>query len=162
MLIPDEHLCLFSQNSVRQMFEQLNYRYLYFEPALFKYDMLFIASRVSLPTHNEDEITNALTSSPSGRLVLAFLDLDDEKNRFRQKWQEAEADRAARLDQINTLTKLLQESEADRAARLEQIQELTAMVKSTQAELEATQAELDSYFEVKLRKKVSQFLKSHF
>jgi hypothetical protein len=48
--------------------------------------------------------------------------------------KKSEADRAARLEQINILTDTLKESEADRAARLEQINILTDALKESEAD----------------------------
>jgi len=47
--------------------------------------------------------------------------------------QESEADRAARLEQIMTLTGMLKESEADRVARGEQIETLTGMLRESES-----------------------------
>jgi hypothetical protein len=46
--------------------------------------------------------------------------------------KDSEADRAARLEQIHTLTALLNESETDRAARLEQIHAPTALLNESE------------------------------
>jgi len=122
MLKTDEHLYLFSNRSITYLFRSLGAEHICFEPAIFaQYDMFFAVSRASLQANTPDEIESALLSTPNGRITLALLDL------FR-KWEESEADRAARLEQIVELTKLLKESEADRAARLEQIVELTRVV----------------------------------
>lgn len=51
---------------------------------------------------------------------------------LKEQLEESERDRAARLEQVNKLTKLLAESEADREARLEQIGKLTEMARTGQ------------------------------
>jgi len=56
----------------------------------------------------------------------ALLDLAHEVRHLREGLAAAEADRAVRLRDVNTLTALLREAEADRAARLEVIQRLEA------------------------------------
>ena len=145
VLKADEHLFLFSDHSVRLLFKQLGADHIQFEPAIFGlYDMFFAVSRAALQTNTSEKIESYLLSaSSSGRLTLAMLDLRkeiDESNTDRAArgeqiqtltamLQESEADRAARGEQIQTLTAMLQESEADRAARWEQIQSLTAMLK---------------------------------
>jgi tRNA (mo5U34)-methyltransferase len=48
--------------------------------------------------------------------------------------QQSEADRAARLDKIHELTRLWQQSEVDRAARLDQILELTRLWQESEAD----------------------------
>ena len=49
-------------------------------------------------------------------------------------YQESEADRAARLEQTNELTRLLQESDADRSARLKRLHELTRRLQESEAD----------------------------
>jgi SAM-dependent methyltransferase len=132
-----EHLYLFSPRSIREFFYRLGADHLAFEPAIFAhYDMFVVVSRVPLVVHPPADIERALSATPNSRLVLALLDLDDEKNKIKNKWDEAEADRAARLEVIQQLSKkwkareeVIQQlskkwkaSEADRAARLEVIQ----------------------------------------
>ncbi|MDZ7698226.1 MAG: glycosyltransferase [Deltaproteobacteria bacterium] len=51
---------------------------------------------------------------------------------LKEQLEETEKDRAARLEQVNELTRLLAESETDREARLEQIRELTKIARKGQ------------------------------
>jgi 2-polyprenyl-3-methyl-5-hydroxy-6-metoxy-1,4-benzoquinol methylase len=119
MLIPEEHIYLFSQDSVARLFRQLGADHIQFEPAIFAhYDMFFAVSRAPFHTHTQEEIDTVLRSTPGGRLTLALLDL-------RERELASESDRVARGEQIETLTGMVQESEADRAARGEQIRQLT-------------------------------------
>jgi len=76
-------------------------------------------------------------------------------NRLADLLQESEADRAARLENINRLTELLQESEADRAARLEVIRNQECRIRQLEDELRL----LESRVEVRLRRRLSQLLK---
>jgi 2-polyprenyl-3-methyl-5-hydroxy-6-metoxy-1,4-benzoquinol methylase len=119
MLIPEEHIYLFSEDSVARLFRQLGADHIQFEPAIFAhYDMFFAVSRTPFRTHTLEEIDTVLRSTPSGRLTLALLDV-------RERELASESDRAARGEQIDTLTQMVKESEADRAARGEQIRQLT-------------------------------------
>jgi 2-polyprenyl-3-methyl-5-hydroxy-6-metoxy-1,4-benzoquinol methylase len=119
MLIPEEHIYLFSQDSVARLFRQLGADHIQFEPAIFAhYDMFFAVSRAPFHTHTQEEIDTVLRSTPGGRLTLALLDL-------RERELASESDRVARGEQIETLTQMVQELEADRAARGEQIRQLT-------------------------------------
>jgi 2-polyprenyl-3-methyl-5-hydroxy-6-metoxy-1,4-benzoquinol methylase len=118
----NEHLYLFSAQSICEFFRRLGAEYLEFEPAIFShYDMFLIASRSPLQNHSTEEIAQSLILSPEGRMVQVLLDLELQLKNMHEKWGEAEADRAACRDQITNLTLQLQESEADRAARLEVI-----------------------------------------
>lgn len=142
MLQEVEHLYLFSQQSVQKFFRQLGANYIQFEPAIFAhYDMCLVVSREPLKTNSKEQIENALSNFPNGRMMQALLDIDS-------RLKESDADRAARLDQINTLTQLLKESETDRAARLTQIYILTQQLKKLEADKTIQEDEI-----IKLRTK---------
>lgn len=123
LLRADEHLYLFSPSSVREMFHHLGADHLAFEPAIFAhYDMFLAVSRMPLATHSADETEKALSATPGGRLIRALFDVDAQRREVAQKLDESEADRAARLENIHNLEKLLVESEADRTAQSQAIE----------------------------------------
>jgi 2-polyprenyl-3-methyl-5-hydroxy-6-metoxy-1,4-benzoquinol methylase len=124
-LKPIEHLYLFNKNSIRQFFEQLDCKFLQHKPALFDYDMYFIASHQLLIENNDQQINTSLSANSSGRIVQALLDKADEADKLQQKWLAAEADRDARLVIIERLAEQLAESETDRANRLILIEQLS-------------------------------------
>lgn len=131
----DEHLFLFSEQSVVHLFERMGVRHFQFEPAIFDhYDMFLAVSRVPLRAIEPSQAEAALLSTPGGRLSLALLDLRERELRMTQMLRESEADRAARGGQIDSLTALVKESEADRAARGEQIVCLTRLLKESEAD----------------------------
>jgi hypothetical protein len=84
----------------------------------------------------------------NGRLLadLALVEEEDETARIRgevdrerlarleRALAESEADRAARLNNMNELERLLKESEADRAARLRNMNELERLLKESEAD----------------------------
>jgi 2-polyprenyl-3-methyl-5-hydroxy-6-metoxy-1,4-benzoquinol methylase len=118
MMIPDEHLYLFSERSVTRLFQRLGAEHIQFEPAIFgHYDMFLVVSRAPLHTNTPEQTDSALLATPNGRLALAMLDLRERELDLTQKLQESESDRAARWTQIESLTKMVRESEADRLAR---------------------------------------------
>jgi len=126
MMIPDEHLYLFSERSVAGLFEQLGAEHIQFEPAIFgHYDMFFLVSRspiVPLPA----EKTESAFSTPQGRFVQALLDMDQRIKTV--------SDMVHELQQAaQTMAEHVEVIEADRAARLEQIHTLTDMVHELQA-----------------------------
>jgi len=132
----DEHLHLFSQQSVRELFRRAGANHLTFEPAVFAhYDMFFVASRVPLATYGPETIQNALSLTSSGRLVQAMVDLDDQLKKLQAAHAGSEADRAARLESIQRQQQLLQESERDRAARLGVIESQGAQIAALHAEV---------------------------
>lgn len=135
MLQEKEHLYLFSSESIRKVFRLLGVEQILFEPAIFPhYDMFLIASRSPLTLRSKEEIGEKITGTPEGRMIQALLDVNERFQMLSQRLQEADADRAARLDQIKELTQLLQESEMDRAARLDQINELTELLQKSETD----------------------------
>ncbi|WKJ92011.1 class I SAM-dependent methyltransferase [Methylomonas montana] len=145
MLIPEEHIYLFSQSSVARMFQQLGAEYVQFEPAIFEhYDMFFLVSRTPFQVKTAEKIDSALLGTPHGRLTLALLDLRERELCLTQRLQDAESDRIAHGEQIVTLTEMLKESEADRAARLVQIETLTEMLKESEADRAARLVQIET------------------
>ena len=127
MLIPEEHIYLFSEESVSRLFRQLGAEHVSFEPAIFAhYDMFLAVSRSPLTVNDSDLIETTLNAEPQRRYVQALLDL-------RARELASESDRLARGEQIETLTRMVKESEADRTARGEQIETLTRMVKESES-----------------------------
>lgn len=103
MLRADEHLYLFTEQSVSRLFEDLNCRSIEFMPAIFgQYDMFFVVSRQAIERVSKEKAEGAMMATPEGRLVLALLDMH-ERIRF------LEADGADRLEQIYTLTGMVHE-----------------------------------------------------
>ena len=162
----NEHLYLFSPQSIREFFRRLGADYLEFQPPIFfQYDMFLVVSRMPLQYHSEEEIEKALEASPGGRMIQTLLDLDDEKEMIKKNHMElnvslqvCEADRAARLDVINeqgnrvgeleskrnvldaelhSLRQQFDLVEADRAARLEVINELQRKYEESEADRNA-------------------------
>jgi len=62
----------------------------------------------------------------------------------KKQWQESEADRTARLDQVKGLKRLLEESEADRSARLRDVKGLWAQVKELDVDQRLKEVEEDN------------------
>ncbi len=71
----DEHLFLFSERSVADLFCRLGAEHIRFEAAIFaQYDMFFVVSRTPLLENAAKDIDSALTATPNGRIALALLD----------------------------------------------------------------------------------------
>ncbi len=103
MLIPFEHIHLFSEQGITKLLHQLEVPHLVFEPAYFAvHDMFVFASRLPIPTLPAQAIEKHLLSTPDGRLMLAMLDLY-------AQLEAANADRVARLEIINKQDKQINE-----------------------------------------------------
>ncbi|SAL51122.1 type 11 methyltransferase [Caballeronia sordidicola] len=131
MLIPEEHIYLFTRESVTRMFRGLGAGFIHFEPAIFAhYDMFFVVSRTHLTCRPTDVVSTALESRPVGRMTLALLDL-------RERELASESDRIARGEQIDELTRLLKEAETDRAARGQQLEILARRLNESEEDRSA-------------------------
>jgi 2-polyprenyl-3-methyl-5-hydroxy-6-metoxy-1,4-benzoquinol methylase/predicted nucleic acid-binding Zn-ribbon protein len=157
MLIPGEHLYLFSKESVTELFRRLGAEHITFEPAIFAhYDMFLSVSRAPLETRTEEEIAPALLATPSGRIALALLDLRESKQGVEQQlhsmaaWVEGARGemtqlgerQAAAQEHVRILTGELEEAKAAiaplreyQASADEQIHTLTGWVKEARAEI---------------------------
>lgn len=101
----DEHLYLFSKDSIVKFFKQIDSTLEFqFEPAIFaRYDMFVMVSRRALSTHSEIEIDDFLSNNHKTRILQAILDLDLRYHSLFSLYQESEVDRANRLEIMNKL-----------------------------------------------------------
>ena len=112
MLLPLAHLHLFSQAAVTRLVNEAGLANITFEtPCFQQYDMFFAASRQPLVVAAAPEIAAALEKTPSGRLVLALLDLDDARLDAETRYFTADADRTGRAAIIVDLERRLAEAE---------------------------------------------------
>ena len=145
MLIPEEHIYLFSRQSITEFFQRLNAPYISFEPAIFAhYDMFLAVSRAPLKLGMSANIESTLLDSAGGRIVLAMLDLRARELALAESLDLSEKDRLNRASQIESLTALLQKSEADRLARGDQIQVLTLMLDESETDRAARAQQIES------------------
>jgi SAM-dependent methyltransferase len=132
MFQEDEHIHLFTEASIRLLLARAGFREILVRSSLFPYDMWVVATRGQLHMRIGDEVETV----GDWRLPVAFrslLDLSRQIRGTREDLALAEADRAARLAQVEELTAQLRDSEADRAARLAQVEELTRQLQELQA-----------------------------
>ena len=131
----EEHLYLFSQDSIREFFCRLGAESVNFEPAIFSlYDMFLVVSRIPPTTYFQEEIEKGLSTTLSGRMLQALLDLGSRDDFLNKKLQESEADRAARLEVIHDRERQIQEIEEDRKARLKLIEDLGRQLGQSEAD----------------------------
>lgn len=136
LLVKDQHIYLYSRESIKKILESAGMLYFAFEPAFFgdDYDMFLFASKEPICINSEEQIRDFYYSSERGRIVKALISLSDKSRIIEKQFLEADSDRMKRMEQITSLTDMLKESEADRAARLEQINTLTQMLKESEAD----------------------------
>jgi 2-polyprenyl-3-methyl-5-hydroxy-6-metoxy-1,4-benzoquinol methylase len=118
MLIKDEHLYLFSEESVTKLFQNLGVNYIQFEPAIFAhYDMFFAVSRVPFKFNTTEQIESKLLSDPKSRFTLAMLDLKESEGQLSQRLNEYEQDRFQQGNQANTMKLIMNTLFARRSFR---------------------------------------------
>lgn len=104
----DEHLYLFTKTSVAELFKRLGADYINFEPAIFDvYDMFFTVSKKPLTPLSKEQCDAALMSNANGRMALALMDICERELSLLREIEIINADRAARLEQIITLTEII-------------------------------------------------------
>jgi len=122
----DEHLFLFTEHSVAELFQRLGVNHIRFEPAIFAhYDMFFVVSRTPLELNTTEHIDAALMETPNGRFARALLDIRERELDLTMRWLESEQDRAARWEQIEILTQIIQDSEQKRVGKYSLFHKLT-------------------------------------
>ena len=140
MLLPVEHVHLFTEGSVRRFLTGLGLNAVRFHPPIFPYDMFLAAGRGPLPSSGP----HLPPTGVSGWLVSGLLDVAAQKKQLQDLLQLLEADHAARLEQIRSLTGLLNEAEIDRAARLAQITSLTSLLNEAETDRAARLEQITS------------------
>jgi SAM-dependent methyltransferase len=133
-----EHVHLFTEASVRQLLARAGLGDVRVGPSLFPYDMWVAAARGRLPAPAAvgADLTPGLPA-----VFRALLDVSAGARRTREELAAAEADRAARLTQVEALTAQVREVEA---ARLAQVEVLTARVRELEADGAARLAQIEA------------------
>lgn len=70
-----EHLYLYSENSINKLLIQVGFSDIIFEKAIFPHDMFVFASKSKISYHSDSEIVSKLSENCNGRIVLALLDV---------------------------------------------------------------------------------------
>jgi SAM-dependent methyltransferase len=132
MFQEEEHIHLFTEESIRLLLARAGFREVLVRPSLFPYDMWVVATRGRLHMRTADEVGGIGDWRPPVAF-RSLLDLSRQLRGVREDLALAEADRAARLAQVEELTRLLQESDADRAARLARVEERARRLRDLEA-----------------------------
>lgn len=140
----EQHIYLYSRDSMIQILNKYGFKNIIFEPAYFgdDYDMFLFAAKNEIKTNNKDSIDEYLNSQEDGRLVKAMINLFISNKQLEKLYEKADLDRKERLKNSNTLEKQLRESEADRAKR-EEIEQLTAWLRESRADQDSRQKQID-------------------
>ena len=147
MLKPNEHLYLYSERSVRRLFDQVGFTHVAFEPALFShYDMFFLVSDAPIVKVDPAAEEAALLKRPDGRLMQALLDLRMRLDASvpRSTFEASELDRDARLRVIERQGNQLGEAATREASLLGDVDGLRRAFDAATASRETLAGELDA------------------
>jgi 2-polyprenyl-3-methyl-5-hydroxy-6-metoxy-1,4-benzoquinol methylase len=137
MLQEREHLYLFSRRAVRRLFADVGLPVVRFEPALFPYDMVVVASRQGLTPTDLKHRHEVLLASPAARLVKAMVDLDDRARAEGRRADEIESDRKDRIAMIDRLNRHIERTSGDHEARRQVVLDQQATIERVAASSEA-------------------------
>lgn len=134
LMIQNEHVFLYSRESIEKLLKSHGFTYINFEPAYFgdDYDMFVFASRTPMKINSDQEINEALNQIDNGRIIKALISLFDEKKNLLQRLNSIEDDATKRLESIEILTKQLKEVQDDSTLRLKNNNELTQHLQTSE------------------------------
>ncbi|HSF31895.1 MAG TPA: class I SAM-dependent methyltransferase [Candidatus Tectomicrobia bacterium] len=125
MMIDQEHLFLFTEESLKRLLAHEGLNHVAIRPQLFPHDVFMIGGKSLLAEAAREDVEASLLGMSDGRLLLALLDLYE---RFKvstqtltEKWHAAESDRAARLRVIEQQGQQLGALEGERNALRQQL-----------------------------------------
>jgi SAM-dependent methyltransferase len=124
LLLPKEHIFLFSQRGVKLLFERLDNAKITFEKNLFSYDMFFVAAK-SLEQINDIDEQPVLDGTPAARLVQALIDKYDEAEALKfevRRYHEGNEQLHSIIDSLEGLSR----------ERLQTIEQLEQVIQNLQ------------------------------
>ncbi len=153
MLLPEQHLYLFSRRSVTELLARAGMAHAQFEQAIFaRYDMFLVGSFSAPAVLPDEAVRTKLSANASARLVQALLDCGERISSLSSRLQFAEADRAARLRVIENQGNQLGELEAER----NNLQAETAALRAHMEMLEQKRFDKLMAIESELRETIGQ------
>jgi len=139
MFQANEHIHLFTEESMRLLLARAGFKDVRVEPSLFPYDMWVVAAPERLPVGNPAAGSDWRTPAA----FRALLDMALAARDAREALRRAEIDGEARLAQVEELTGLLRESEVDRASRLPQVVELRGLLHDAETDRAARLVQIE-------------------
>ena len=144
-MIENEHLFLYSRESVKKLLALYGYEYVEFMPAIFgdDYDMFFVASRKPLKHYTDEEIRQALNRQPGGRLIRTLISTWDRVRECEEQIADQNEHLQNRMTQIEKLTQMVHEAQKSLDDRESQIEELTRMMHEAQKSLDDRESQIE-------------------
>lgn len=148
----DQHVYLYSKESISNLLQEKGYKNIMFQPAFFgdDYDMFLLASKEPFHENSDKEIDGYLNNVPNGRLVKAMVTLFDEKEQATKEAKAIDNERNKIIEDVEFLTRKVKDDEirikeyAEAAAnRLEAIEKLQASMEILRKENEVLKKAAD-------------------
>lgn len=143
-----QHLYLFSRRGAQMLMERVGLATVRFEPALFSYDMYFVASRSVLMLTDVAQRSEALTRSAPARLVQALLDVGDREAELRQENMLIERDRLDRIENIVKLNQHIEQISRDYEMRLKVILEQQSQIAELSQQIQHIGAQSEKHLQI--------------
>ena len=119
MMLPDEHLFLFSSESVMQLFSAAGFCGCEFVPAPFAhYDMMLAAGMSSLQKNSAGAVSEALEMTPGGRVMQGFLSMAKRNRSLEQECASLKPYLSKQEEEIRTLRGYLEQESARAKAHI--------------------------------------------
>ena len=140
LLVEDQHVFLYSRDSITELLKKYEFTTVIFEPAYFgdDYDMFLFAAKTPFRKNTSEEIDCYLNDIPNGRIIKAILKLFDEKNQETAKVRAIDDERNKLLHDVNVLNKLIGEKET-------QVSQLAVAAQERLAHIEKLTSENDIF-----------------
>ena len=149
MLVPDEHLFLYTEESVRALLARVGFTPIHIDASLFSHDMWVVATRGSAPTARESALAGV------NPLTATLITLYHRRNEANAKVTAAVRDRAAGESALATLGEELETIRTDQTHKADLITRISseleavradqpikeALIKRMSSELEAVRAD---------------------
>ena len=128
MLVPDEHLFLFTEDSVRALLKQAGFGVVQIDGSLFPHDMWIVATRGPALAPRDDAMAGA------GRLTAALVSLYHQREEAKAEVTAAARDRVTRESVLAALEDALEAARADQASKERLITRISGELETARAD----------------------------
>jgi 2-polyprenyl-3-methyl-5-hydroxy-6-metoxy-1,4-benzoquinol methylase len=143
MLLPDEHLFLFSAESVKKLLNEVGFSTYEFLPARFpQHDMMFVATKGLLSRNPDPAQKEALERSAAGRVLQGFLALFQQNIEWQSQSSELRASLSRVYQDVEKLNEWLRTARAEANDRGKDAEDRLRLVESVSDELGQRSEEL--------------------
>ena len=112
-LLDDQHIFLYSKDSIKQILKKHGFDNIIFVPAFFgdDYDMFMFASAKNIVVNDNEKIYSYINGIPEGRIIRGLLKASSDYRKQLSLNREIESNRDGLLEQAKELQKMVHEKE---------------------------------------------------